>query len=105
MIDISIRQRIPFDDLNLSKCQAEVLAILLSEDRWWTTWHLWEKLQHSEAGPEVVKVFVFHLKRKLKTALGDDELIRSQHARGYCLTEHARRVLLNWNTSHAAEAA
>jgi hypothetical protein len=98
---LKLSPTVPFEELRLSKCQAEILAVLLSEDRWWPTWELWEAMAHSNAGPEVIKVFAFHLKRKLRAGISDqdDEMVASQYARGYRLTSETRTRLLNWNTN------
>ena len=97
MLDISIRRRMPAEALGLSRCETEMLGLLLSEDRWWKTRELWRAMT-TDGGPEIIKVFAFRLRAKIGRDGGNP--IPGQKGRGYRLTPDSRARLMNWNSVH-----
>jgi DNA-binding response OmpR family regulator len=95
MLDIAIRRRMPAEELGLSRCEAEMLGLLLSEDRWWKTRELWCSMT-TDAGPEIIKVFAFRLRTKIGRV--NENPVEGVKGRGYRLTQAARTRLLNWSS-------
>lgn len=89
-------------DLGLTRTEAEVLAILLSEDRIWPAWELGMKLSHSQGQARTLSVFITHLRDKLGRESDSILSNRGRRRGGYQLSPSARSRLLSWNEKRAA---
>ena len=101
MIPAAIRLAMPSEQLGLSRCEAEMLGLLLSESRWWSRRELHREMT-TQAGPEVIKVFANRINRKLKAANTEDRIQGRVRVGGFRVSDEARARLLNWPTQQAA---
>lgn len=103
MISLAIRLAMPAEELGLSRCEAELLGLLLSEDRWWSRDELYREMS-TQAAPCVIKVFANRINRKLRAANCNHRIEGRVRVGGFRISEEARQRLLHWpaNQSEAA---